>query len=153
MNGRETFPVEYRCAHQAVEVNTTVFYGKLLVVQQQLLFTVEDDLASLNRSDVVLEVISKQLQLPSSFGTPSPTQCVSLVSVGDAQHFEITVSSNPQLRRVDAGVKSREHESRGANWNGDRRDTFDLRTLLVDHHMINGRGKVLVGRGLVGPKA
>ena len=137
VNGQKSLSEKGVSAHQAVEVDATVFDGEGLVVEEQLLFSVEQDALGIDFVDPLAECVLFLLQSPACCGTFCPAEGVGGVPVADAEDSEVPIACDPELVRVDGGVQLCEDQFRHANAHRHIRNAFNLSALLVHHDVVN----------------
>ena len=137
LNGLEALAKEFRGTDQSLEVNTAVFHRKALVIQQQLLFTIKDDVLGIQLVDLLLQFVAFDLQPVALLGGAGAAQRVGVVPVRDAEHLKGTVPGKANLRRIDGGIESLENDGGQSRREIHFRDAFDLGALLVDDYVVN----------------
>ena len=137
VDGLEAGAVERRGLHQTLQINPRVFDGEILILKQQLFFSVKQGAACLGFLDVPMQAVAQGLKPLAFLRRFRPAQGVGVVPVRNVQHREPTLAGQPDAGRVDAGVQPAKHEHVDAFVQRHLSDPFNLGALLVNHHVVD----------------
>ena len=105
VDGLEAGAVERRGLHQTLQINPGVFDREILVLKQQLFFSVKQGAACLGFLNVPMQAVAQGLKPLAFLRRFRPAQGVGVVPVRNVQHREPTLAGQPDAGRGDAGVQ------------------------------------------------
>ena len=137
MDGLEAGAVERCGLHQALQIHAGVLHREILVLEQQLFFSVKQGPSCLGFLNVPMQAVAQGLEPLAFLRRFRPAQGVGVVPVRNVQHREPALAGQPDPGRVDPGVQSAKHEHVDAFVQRHVSHPFNLGALLVNHHVVD----------------